>query len=135
MNLKRIMFRGLCNFDNLGNIIFGRRNRNTVENTIELKYNFNSRMGLNTRVRHYWSKVDYKEFFTLLTDGYYLQKIQHYIQNENQNVNFFNVDMVYTWQFAPGSFLNVVWKNAVFDFQDMPVEKRLFQKLQSNDGG
>src|SRR6185503_8215472 len=86
---------GFADFDNAGNIIFGRRNRNTVENTVELKYNFNSRMGLNTRVRHYWSKVDYKEFFTLLTDGT-LAKNTIFTQNENQNVNFFNVDMVYT---------------------------------------
>jgi hypothetical protein len=118
---------GFADFDNAGNIIFGRRNRNTIENTLELKYNFNSMMGLNTRVRHYWSKVDYKEFFTLLTDGT-LAKNTSFIQNVDQNVNFFNVDMVYTWQFAPGSFLNVVWKNAVFDFQDI-VEKNYFKNF------
>ena len=32
----------------------------------------------------------------------------------SQNVNFFNIDMVYTWQFAPGSFMNIVWKNSIF---------------------
>ena len=26
--------------------------------------------------------------------------------------------MVYTWQFAPGSFINVVWKDAVYDFKN-----------------
>ena len=26
--------------------------------------------------------------------------------------------MTYTWQFAPGSFLNIVWKNAVTDVTD-----------------
>jgi hypothetical protein len=118
---------GFADIDNLGNIIFGRRNRNTIENTLDLKYNFNSKMGLTTRVRHYWSKVDYKEFFTLLVDGD-LAKNPLFIQNKNQNVNFFNVDMVYTWQFAPGSFFNIVWKNAVFDFQDV-VERNYFKNL------
>lgn len=101
--------------------VFGRRNRNTVENRVELKYNFNPRNGLRAVIRHYWSKVDYKEFYTLLGDGK-LGPRNSYIQNSNQNVNFFNIDMTYTWQFAPGSFLNVVWKGAAQDFLDT-VEK------------
>lgn len=120
---------GFADIDNLGNVIFGRRNRNTIENTLDLKYNFNSMMGLSTRVRHYWSKVDYKEFFTLLVDGK-LEKNTTFAENVNQNVNFFNVDMVYTWQFAPGSFLNIVWKNAVFDFQDV-IEKSYFRNFSN----
>jgi hypothetical protein len=72
-------------------------------------------MSLNTRVRHYWSKVDYKEFFTLLADGG-LEKNSTFNQDVNQNYNAFNVDAVFTWEFAPGSFINVVWKNAAYDF-------------------
>lgn len=94
-----------------GDIIFGRRNRNTIENILNFKYNFNSKMGLNLRLRHYWSTVSYKEFFTLLNSGD-LQKNTSFHDNVDQNVNFFNIDMVYTWQFAPGSFLNIVWKQA-----------------------
>jgi len=105
---------GFASFDpGDGSIIFGRRNRNTIENIVNFKYNFNSKMGLNLRVRHYWSKVDYKEFFTLLNSGD-LKNNTTFNQNVNQNVNFFNIDMVYTWQFAPGSFLNIVWKDASF---------------------
>lgn len=110
-------------------IIFGRRHRNTIENILTLKYNFNARMGLNTRVRHYWSKVEYKEFFTLLENGA-LHVNNIYNENRDQNVNFFNVDMVYTWQFAPGSFLNIVWKNSVFDFKES-VEKNYFQNFSN----
>ncbi len=110
-------------------IIFGRRDRNTIENILTLKYNFNARMGLNTRVRHYWSKVEYKEFFTLLENGA-LHANNTYNENRDQNVNFFNVDMVYTWQFAPGSFLNIVWKNSVFDFKES-VEKNYFQNFSN----
>ncbi|MES1215942.1 MAG: DUF5916 domain-containing protein [Bacteroidota bacterium] len=110
-----------------GDIIFGRRNRNTIENILSFKYNFNDKMGLNTRVRHYWSKVDYKEFFTLLQSGE-LEKNTTFNQNVNQNVNFFNVDMTYTWQFAPGSFINVVWKNSVVDFKDQ-IEKNYIKNF------
>jgi hypothetical protein len=108
-------------------VIFGLRNRNTIENIFSFKYNFNSRMGLNTRVRHYWSKVEYKRFFTLLENGA-LHPNPAYTNNRDQNVNFFNVDMVYTWQFAPGSFLNIVWKNSVFDFKE-DVEKNYFRNF------
>ncbi|HEV8284775.1 MAG TPA: DUF5916 domain-containing protein [Chitinophagaceae bacterium] len=110
-----------------GDIIFGRRNRNTIENILTLKYNFNDKMGLNTRIRHYWSKVDYKEFFTLLQNGD-LQKNTVFNENSNQNVNFFNIDMTYTWQFAPGSFLNIVWKNAVNTFEDL-VKQNYFKNF------
>ena len=53
--------------------------------------------------------------------------IHRYI-NADQNVNYFNVDMVYTWQFAPGSFLNVVCKNAVQDYTNT-VEESYFKNL------
>ena len=72
-------------------------------------------MNINTRIRHYWSKVDYKEFFTLLQDGG-LEKNNSFNQNVNQNYNAFNIDAVFTWQYAPGSFINLVWKNAAYDF-------------------
>jgi hypothetical protein len=110
-----------------GDIIFGKRDRNTISNTLTLKYNFNDKMGINTRVRHYWSKVDYKEFFALLENGR-LQKNTAFNENENQNVNFFNVDMTYTWQFAPGSFLNIVWKNAVYTSENI-IEQKYFKNF------
>ena len=31
----------------------------------------------------------------------------------NKTADFFNIDMVYSWQFAQGSFINIVWKNAI----------------------
>jgi hypothetical protein len=110
-------------------IIFGRRSRNTIENILGFKYNFNDKMGINTRIRHYWSKVDYKEFFTLLLNGG-LEKNTTFNGNVNQNVNFFNVDMTYTWEFAPGSFINIVWKNSVFDFKDQ-VERSYFKNFNN----
>jgi len=96
-------------------IIFGRRDIKTVDNSMNLKYSFNSKMNINVRIRHYWSKVDYKEFFTLQNDGSLLKNAT-FNSNVNQNYNVFNIDAVYTWQFAPGSFINLVWKNAADNF-------------------
>jgi hypothetical protein len=110
-------------------IIFGRRDRNTIENIFNFKYNFNSRMGLNTRIRHYWSKVEYREFFTLQADGG-LEQNPAYSKNRNINDNYFNIDMVYTWQFGPGSFLNIVWKNAVYTSYDQ-VERNYLKNFSN----
>jgi hypothetical protein len=46
----------------------------------------------------------------------------------NYNVNFFNIDMVYTWQFAPGSFINVVWKNSIDEY-NQTVTDSYFKNL------
>jgi hypothetical protein len=99
-------------------ILFGLRNRNTVENIFNVKYNFNIKMGLSFRARHYWSKVHYSRFFNLKQDGY-LEQVNSVDQDPNKNLNLFNIDMVYTWQFAPGSFINITWKDAsqLFDQQ------------------
>jgi hypothetical protein len=96
-------------------IIFGKRNISSVENVFSIKYNFNKKMGLKTDIRHYWSKVDYRDhaenFFKLLDNG----KLEHFTgfaDDVNQNYNAFNVDAVFTWEFAPGSFVYLVWKNS-----------------------
>jgi hypothetical protein len=100
-------------------IIFGRRDIHTVENTFNVKYSFKSKMVLTTRIRHYWSRVDYKELFVLMEDGS-LQKT-NYTDSVNQNLNDFYINALFTWEFAPGSFINLAWKNNVQDFFKRPL--------------
>lgn len=92
--------------------IIGLRKRNTVENIFTIKYNFNNKMGLSFRARHYWGMVDNRQFYNLNQDGY-VTPIASTYPSANYNVNYFNIDMVYTWQFALGSFVNIVWKNSI----------------------
>ncbi len=94
---------------NYTSVYFGNRNRITLENIAGIKYNFNNKMGLNFRARHYWSKVNYKNFYILNNDGS-LGITGNTFADEN--VNYFNIDMLYTWQFALGSFINISWKSA-----------------------
>lgn len=97
--------------DNYGNdIIFARRNINTVINTFGAKYNFSNKMGITFRLRHYMSTVANKQFYALMDNGK-LDPNTSYNGNRDQNFNLFNIDMVYTWQFAPGSFVYLVWKD------------------------
>ncbi|MFZ9387148.1 MAG: DUF5916 domain-containing protein [Chitinophagaceae bacterium] len=116
-------------------VIFGRRDVESVENILNLKYSFNDKMNINTRIRHYWSKVHYKEFYSLEQAGG-LQKNPDFNQNVNQNYNAFNVDAVFTWQYAPGSFINLVWKNAAYDFNrqvDHGYFKNLNRTIEADD--
>ncbi len=94
-------------------IIFSRRDRKTIENIFTSKYTFNRSNGITFRLRHYWSEVISYRFYTLQQDGSLVNNVI-YNGNTNQNLNIFNIDMVYTWEFAPGSFLNIVWKNSVY---------------------
>lgn len=108
-------------------VIFGLRKRTTIENIFTVKYNFNNKMGLSLRTRHYWSKVDNRSFYALMDDGN-LTPISSQHNEANYNVNYFNVDMVYTWQFAPGSFINIVWKNSIETF-DQNMNGPYFKNL------
>jgi hypothetical protein len=101
------------NMDN--DIIFGNRDRTTLESVLSTKYTFSPKSNLTFRARHYWSKVVYNSFYKLKDDGDLTPKV--WTTNQNQNFNFFNVDMVYTWQFAPGSFVNLIWKNNISKFE------------------
>ena len=107
-------------------LLFGRRSRTTVENRLNFKYSFNNKMYITMRVRHYLGTVTYKEFFILnqagtldaIPDG--STAIKQYIStnhNFNNNYNTINVDMVYSWRFAPGSEFNKVWKNDINTYE------------------
>ena len=98
-------------------IIFSRRDLRTVENVLSVKYNFNKKSGINLRVRHYDSKVHVKQLYTLQMDGT-LEPMIPSAQIYHQNYNTFNVDAVYTWEFSPGSFINIVWKESGFLFDE-----------------
>ncbi len=100
-----------------GVIYFSRRDVGTTENVLTFKYNFTNRMGLNLRARHYWSKVAPQEFYELNSNGYLQTPETPFTGNVNQNYNFMSVDMVYTWQFAQGSFINLVWKSIDENFR------------------
>ena len=108
-------------------VYFALRKRNAVENIFNVKYNFNNKMGISFRARHYWSKVDNGQFYNLSKTGV-LSPVSANYTDANYNVNYFNIDMVYTWQFALGSFVNVVWKNSIGSF-DQNVRDPYFKNL------
>lgn len=95
-----------------GNIYFGKRNQQTIVNTIESSYIFNSKLSLSFRLRHYWSKADYDSYYELMGNGKLNQS--SYDTNHNINYNAFNIDLTLRWHFAPGSEVLLNWKNAIY---------------------
>jgi hypothetical protein len=110
--------------NNDADIIFSRRDVITLENTLTAKYIFNNRMGLSLRARHYWSTAAVKKYYRLTADGELASanRIPNFdatnLTKYNRSFNAFNVDMVYSWVFAPGSEVSVVWKNAIYQSDD-----------------
>jgi hypothetical protein len=97
--------------ENVPVIIFGKRDIRTITNIFHANFMFTSRMSIDFRLRHYWVTAPYSEYYTLNNDGTLSQSSYHV--NQDLNYNLFNIDMTYVWNFAPGSQLSVVWKNAI----------------------
>lgn len=102
-------------FSSGSDIVFSRRDVYSVYNSLNVKYNFTNRMGLTVSTRHNWTKVRPSQFYLLNLEGHL--EPTSLSKNVDQNYNYMSVDMVYTWQFAQGSFLNIVWKKIGEDFR------------------
>jgi hypothetical protein len=63
-------------------------------------------------MRHYNQNVIYNpQYYNLNNDGTLNASL--YSGNNNKCYNAFNIDMLYSWRFAPGSELSVAWKNII----------------------
>ncbi|HET9744799.1 MAG TPA: DUF5916 domain-containing protein [Chitinophagaceae bacterium] len=93
-------------------------------------YNFTPRMNLTMRVRHNWSKVLHKRFANVDARGRDIPRA--FIPNQDENVNFFNLDAFFTWDFRLGSRVVVGWKN--FLGNDEFVDGSLHRKYLRNLG-
>jgi len=111
--------------DNIdGEILYGQRSQKTITNSISGTYNFNSFHGLSLTFRNYWSTVDYDHaLYTVLEDGSMDNETGHNLDNLgfDPNINFgtWNLDFRYSWQFAPGSQLTALYRNSLFNFDNM----------------
>lgn len=94
-------------------VYFGKRYSPTMINTLGSTYIFSPKVSLGFNLRHYWSQVDYDgDYFFLKHDGG-LQAVTEDLQAKDINYNAFTVDMLLTWNFAPGSQLTAAWKNVI----------------------
>lgn len=112
-------------------VLFGSRNRNNITNTIAIDYSITNRMNISFRLRHYRSTLVYSKFYNLQLDGQ-LNPIDFdgldFDGESAYNVNFnaFTIDLVYRWVFLPGSEINIVWKNSIFQSDKFVTESYVY---------
>lgn len=125
-------------------ILMGRRDVLSSDNSASFGYTFNNKMNLTFRARHYWSRVRYREFHELTQKGGLAPSLYTGLNAQkenlnNTNFNLFNIDMVYTWRFAPGSDIILVWKNGIYNENRLTDDgyftqfDRLFSVEQNNN--
>jgi hypothetical protein len=94
----------------VSSIYFAQRDRDTYTNSITSKFSINSDMNFNLLVRHYWSYAENNTILTLNEDGTF-NETSTYTNNRNSNFSTWNMDLTYSWWFAPGSQLSVLYRN------------------------
>ena len=92
-----------------GEPIVGFRKNRDFTSVLSGIYNFAYRLNLTLRARHYWNKVNYYSFHNVDTKGDLISRA--FINNQDENVNVFNVDAFLTWDFRLGSRLILGYKN------------------------
>ena len=118
--------RGFADFGPNDEIIFGRRNVKTISASVLGKYIFNRKMAVSLNLRHYWSEAFYLEFYELTPTGNL--NISNLSPDADINFNAFNIDLGYYWEFAPGSELRLVWKNAILQ-SNQEISEGYFMNL------
>lgn len=106
---------GWIDFEN-SNIIFARRDRDTYTNSITSKFSISSEMNFNLSVRHYWSLAENNKINNLNEDGS-LSTNTTYTGNRNSNFSTWNLDLSYSWWFAPGSQMSILYRNNASTFE------------------
>ena len=102
--------KGFATYDQNEEAVLANRDRRTVSNELSSKYAINPRMTLNLAARYYWSISENRAYLTLKDDGT-LVADSSYVGDTNLNYNTINFDLTYSWWFAPGSELSVLYRN------------------------
>lgn len=89
---------------------FSKRDQLTFTNKLIIDYAINKKIFTNIILRHYWSRFENKDFYILNQDGS-LAQTNSIIADSDINFNSWNIDLTFSYEFLPGSFLSFVWKN------------------------
>lgn len=106
---KQFSDKGWVAFDQ-NDIIFSERNRQTITFQPSGKFAINPKMTVNFSARYYWSFAEKKQYLTLQPDGKLLPNTT-FTGNTDSNFSTWNFDVSYSWWFAPGSQLSVLYRN------------------------
>lgn len=120
---------GFAGYAPLG-VYMGLRNVSTFTNTLNGLFAFSANSSINLRARHYWRWLEYSSYHNLSSDGSLSDPITNIGLSRNVSYSTFNIDLIYQWNFAPGSVLSVVWKNAV-EMRGNEIDKNFADSFES----
>lgn len=105
--------------DSTDAIYMGRRKIDTHTLSMTGKFSINHNMTFNLITRYYWSYARYNNYYELLADGGLFNVTDTLSLNADRNFNTWNCDLNFSWWFAPGSQMNILYRNKAFlqDFQ------------------
>jgi hypothetical protein len=102
--------KGFARFDNTQEAVFSNRDRRTITNELAAKYAINPTMTLNLATRYYWAISENRQYLSLKPDG---TLVENAVFTDNTDINYttVNFDLTYSWWFAPGSEISVLYRN------------------------
>lgn len=93
-------------------IYFGRRHIKRLTNSADVRYVFNPYSSLTLNLNHTWTRVEYQSYSTLQLDG--RLRASDFDGVPDINFNTLNLDLRYTWWFAPASQFVLLYRNVIF---------------------
>lgn len=92
-------------------VLFGRRDRRSISHSVDGRLVFDNTKSLSLLARHLWTGLQYQEMFELQRDGS-LSKSTAAMQDD-LNFNTVNLDLRFSWWYAPGSELVILYRYVV----------------------
>ena len=110
--------------------LFSRRHRKMFTNKLILDYTFSPKIYMKLITRHYWSTINNKSFYEINTKGELSTLKASNLSDLNINFNTWNLDLSFSWEYNPGSYLSILWQNKLTKQTDS-VERVFFNNLNS----
>ncbi|MEQ9187563.1 MAG: DUF5916 domain-containing protein [Cryomorphaceae bacterium] len=110
-------------------VYFGRRNNLSIETILRARYVFTPTSALSLSLRHSYFDVDYQDFYLLEQSG---DLTPAELSGVNDlNFNTFNVDVKFSWWFAPASELVLLYRNVIASVDNSVGESYLVNLEQT----
>lgn len=126
--------KGFAAFDNLNHVVFSNRDRQTITNELSAKYAISPKMTLNLATRYYWAISQNRKYLSLQNNGSLIED-SSFSKNIDINYNALNFDFSYSWWFAPGSEISILYRNNGNSYSNLVIRNirpNFNNSIQSN---
>lgn len=106
----RFQDRGFAGFASAESV-FGERDVRNLTALITGRWAFDPERSFSIRLRHYWSRLAYRAYFDLNEDGGLASRES--AGNYNLYLNALNLDLRFSWWFAPASEMVLLYRMAI----------------------